>query len=249
MMMIDEVFPYVVGDRGVLKDQLFQRVREQGLLVGQATEPFAAIPAPLIDGAEQVVNRDPHVGTLDQRPVDLEGDPKFIAPQAGQFVEECSRTVATHVQQNEDGLSKAFAAFDPDKVHFAILGDWVPDVHVLVRRDADRKYLLGLEIENGTLDGKPCLNAFYVSISETSFEVHDSGSGATRDKGLLATVREDALRMFPINFRRGVVDYLKPRPDSLRTITIECDYAWPLTSEPGDFEELLLGPPNVYRIT
>ena len=49
MMMIDEVFPHVVGDRGALKDQLFQRAREQGLSVEQATEPFAAIPAPLID--------------------------------------------------------------------------------------------------------------------------------------------------------------------------------------------------------
>jgi hypothetical protein len=63
-----------------------------------------------------------------------------------------------------------------------------------------------LEIENGTLDGKPCVHAYYVAISEASFEANDSGPGAMRDKVLLATVTEDALRMFPINVRRGMAD-------------------------------------------
>jgi len=102
-----------------------------------------------------------------------------------------------------------------------------------------------LEIEDGTLDGKPCVNAYYVAISEKSYEANDSGPGATRDKVLLATITEDALRMFPINVRRGMADYLKPRHDSLRTITIESDnYGWPLPTEPGDFKELLLGLPT-----
>ena len=48
-MMIDQIFPHVVGDHGVLKDQLSQRARRQGLSVEQATERFAGIPAPLID--------------------------------------------------------------------------------------------------------------------------------------------------------------------------------------------------------
>lgn len=52
--------------------------------------------------------------------------------------------IATHIQQNKDGLSKAFAALDPDKVHFAILGDWEPDVCLLVRREADREYLFAM---------------------------------------------------------------------------------------------------------
>lgn len=47
--MIDQVFPHVVGDRGSLKDQLFQRAREKGLSAEQATACFAAVPAPLID--------------------------------------------------------------------------------------------------------------------------------------------------------------------------------------------------------
>ena len=102
-----------------------------------------------------------------------------------------------------------------------------------------------LEIEDGTIDGKPCVNAYYVAISEKSYEANDSGPVATRDKVLLATITEDALRMFPINVRRGVADYLKPRHVSLRTITIESDvYGRPLPTEPGDFEKLLRGLPT-----
>lgn len=105
-----------------------------------------------------------------------------------------------------------------------------------------------LEIEHGTIDGKACAHAYYVAISEKSYEADDSGPGATRDKVLLATVTEDALRVFPINVRRGVADYLKPRHDShdnLTIITIESDdYGWSLPTEPGDFEELLLGLPT-----
>lgn len=102
-----------------------------------------------------------------------------------------------------------------------------------------------LEIEDSSIDGKACVHAYYVAISEESFDANDSGLSATRDKVLLATVTEDALHMFPINVRRGVADYLKTRHDSLRTITIERDdYGWPLPSEPGDFEELLLGLPT-----
>jgi hypothetical protein len=52
--------------------------------------------------------------------------------------------IATHIQQSADALDKAFAALDPEKVHFAILGDWKSDVHLLVRREADRAYLLEL---------------------------------------------------------------------------------------------------------
>jgi len=52
--------------------------------------------------------------------------------------------IATHIQQNQDALNKAFAGLDPDKVHFAILGDWGQDVHLLVRRESDRTHLLNL---------------------------------------------------------------------------------------------------------
>lgn len=59
-----------------------------------------------------------------------------------------------------------------------------------------------LEIEHGITDGKACAHAYYVAISEKSYKAGDSGPGATRDKVLLATVTEDALRMFPIHIRR-----------------------------------------------
>jgi len=41
--MIDQVYPHVVGDRGVLRDQHFQRASEQGLSAEQATERFAGV--------------------------------------------------------------------------------------------------------------------------------------------------------------------------------------------------------------
>lgn len=101
-----------------------------------------------------------------------------------------------------------------------------------------------LEIEHSTMDGKACVNAFYVAISEKSYAADDFGPGATSDKVLLATVTEHALRMFPINVRRGAADYLKPRHANLRAITIESDdYGWQLPTEPSDFDELLLGLP------
>jgi hypothetical protein len=49
--------------------------------------------------------------------------------------------VVTDIKQNEKRLSAAFAALSPNKVHFAILGDWKPDAHVLVARAEDEQYL------------------------------------------------------------------------------------------------------------
>ena len=267
-MMIDQVFPHVVGNRGVLKDQLFQRAREQGLSVEQATGRFAGIPAPLIDAgtfldkltglwryefgvpfeidgtlvwgvhmwvpidhlhraivttnarlseperaayyarlndperhavtlAEMIpgskVHDDlraqfevPGLGagncTIDwvvhasgrrvmidvkSRSVDFteqmrredggnvmpepEHDPallfrsldkKFLPANPDEQLQGV--WIATHIQQNENGLKEAFAALDPKKIHFAILGDWAPDVHLLVQREQDRQYLLDL---------------------------------------------------------------------------------------------------------
>lgn len=52
--------------------------------------------------------------------------------------------VVTDIKQNEPLLSAAFAALDASKVHFAILGDWKPDAHVLVARTEDEQYLRNL---------------------------------------------------------------------------------------------------------
>lgn len=52
--------------------------------------------------------------------------------------------IGTHIQQHEGCLNEAFAGLDATKVHFAILGDWGPDIHVLVRREQDRETLLNL---------------------------------------------------------------------------------------------------------
>lgn len=52
--------------------------------------------------------------------------------------------IVTDIKQDEDQLVRAFIALDARKVHFAIFGDWKPDVFVLARRDVDRQYLLNL---------------------------------------------------------------------------------------------------------
>jgi hypothetical protein len=52
--------------------------------------------------------------------------------------------IVTDIKQEEAQLIRAFTALDASKVHFAILGDWKPDVYVLTRRDYDRQYLLNL---------------------------------------------------------------------------------------------------------
>lgn len=52
--------------------------------------------------------------------------------------------IVTDIKQDEEQLRRAFSALDASKVHFAILGDWKPDVYVLGRRDEDRQYLLDL---------------------------------------------------------------------------------------------------------
>ena len=50
--------------------------------------------------------------------------------------------ITTHITQNCVEIDNAFAALDPTMVHFALLGDWRSDVSLLVRREADRKFLL-----------------------------------------------------------------------------------------------------------
>ncbi len=50
--------------------------------------------------------------------------------------------IVTDIKQEENQLLQAFTTLDSSKVHFAILGDWKPDVYVLSRRDIDRQFLL-----------------------------------------------------------------------------------------------------------
>lgn len=52
--------------------------------------------------------------------------------------------IVTDIKQEEDQLIEAFISLDARKVHFAILGDWKPDVYILTRREKDRQYLLNL---------------------------------------------------------------------------------------------------------
>jgi hypothetical protein len=52
--------------------------------------------------------------------------------------------IVTDIQQNGLLLPDAFAALDASKVHFAVLGDWESDIHVLARRPEDKLFLLEL---------------------------------------------------------------------------------------------------------
>jgi len=56
--------------------------------------------------------------------------------------------IVTNIQQEGSELVDAFAGLAAAKVHFAILGDWERDAHILVRREEDRPILFksfGLE--------------------------------------------------------------------------------------------------------
>jgi len=72
--------------------------------------------------------------------------------------------VMTDIRQESSELAQAFGALDVAKVHFAVLGDFRPDVYLLVRRESDRQFLLNLfqanegarfTFERGTAPGEP----------------------------------------------------------------------------------------------
>jgi hypothetical protein len=52
--------------------------------------------------------------------------------------------IVTDIKQEENELALGFGALDGGKVHFAAFGDWERDIHVLVRREYDRKFLFDL---------------------------------------------------------------------------------------------------------
>lgn len=49
--------------------------------------------------------------------------------------------IATDIKQEESQLEASFRALDAGRVHFAVLGDFEPDAHVLVRRAEDLEYI------------------------------------------------------------------------------------------------------------
>lgn len=59
--------------------------------------------------------------------------------------------VVTDIRQESSQLTDAFQKLGSAKVHFAILGDWERDAHVLVRREEDRTFLRNvLGLREGT---------------------------------------------------------------------------------------------------
>ena len=52
--------------------------------------------------------------------------------------------IVTDIKQEASELDAAFRSLDAAKVHFAVVGDHRPDIHLLVRREQDRSFLLDL---------------------------------------------------------------------------------------------------------
>lgn len=67
---------------------------------------------------------------------------KFLSADSSQTLQGV--WVVTDIKQNEQLLSAAFATLNTNKVHFAVLGDWRPDAHLLIARAEDEQYLRGL---------------------------------------------------------------------------------------------------------
>jgi hypothetical protein len=67
---------------------------------------------------------------------------KFISMDPDEYLQ--GTWIVTDIAQEERRLLDAFLALDATKVHFAVLGDWQSDAHILVRREDDRSYIQDL---------------------------------------------------------------------------------------------------------
>jgi hypothetical protein len=67
---------------------------------------------------------------------------KFIAGDPDAVLQ--GAWIVTDIKQEQGEFELAFSALDPAKVHFVILGDHQADIHLLVRREQDRAFLMDL---------------------------------------------------------------------------------------------------------
>lgn len=67
---------------------------------------------------------------------------KFIAADPDKVLQ--GAWVVTDIKQEANEFDTAFKSLDAGKVHFAMLGDHRPDIHLLVLRDQDWSFLLDL---------------------------------------------------------------------------------------------------------
>jgi hypothetical protein len=67
---------------------------------------------------------------------------KFVAADPGAVLQ--GAWIVTDIKQEAAEFEKAFSALDAEKVHFTVVGDHRPDIHLLTRREQDRPYLLDL---------------------------------------------------------------------------------------------------------
>lgn len=72
----------------------------------------------------------------------LSVEQKFIAADPDTVLQ--GAWIVTDIKQEANEFATTFKSLDAAKVHFAVLGDHRPDIHLLVRREQDRSFLLGL---------------------------------------------------------------------------------------------------------
>jgi hypothetical protein len=67
---------------------------------------------------------------------------KFVTADPGAVLQ--GAWIVTDIKQEASEFERTFRSLDTAKVHFAVLGDFRPDIHLVVRRDEDRPFLLDL---------------------------------------------------------------------------------------------------------
>ncbi len=99
-----------------------------------------------------------------------------------------------------------------------------------------------IEVEEGNANsGEACADVYYVSIAQNAYRAGDSSPGAPRDRVLIARVTEGLLRTFPIRIRREADDYLRPKYNTVTTISFTGGrFGWDLPQEEEDFVGLLV---------
>ncbi|NQW24544.1 MAG: hypothetical protein HQ475_14005 [SAR202 cluster bacterium] len=128
-----------------------------GLSVGNRTVDWVINPqggrSVLLDVKRRTVDFVHHVGSVgaDSAPTEPDHEPSLLFRNVEEKFVEADPDIQlqgvwihTTIKQDAERLAVAYAALNASKVHFAILGDWKPDIYVLARKDTDRQYLLNL---------------------------------------------------------------------------------------------------------
>jgi hypothetical protein len=77
-------------------------------------------------------------------------------------------------------------------------------------------------------DGPPCVEVYYVAMSNESLDAGRSLAEADMDRVLLMEVYQQFITTYPINVRRDKDDYLEQKYGTIKSITFDWnDHGWP----------------------